>query len=93
MLSYVLQTNLTKENLDWCCGSDYRQVEFVCVEKAYKFIKKYATTQILIRNKRDIYCAFNSIIRLFHYMDELPTNCTTIERTIEDIEILQRTSH
>ena len=62
--------NLTKENLDWCCGSDYQQVEFVCAEKAYRFIKKYASTQILIRNKKDIYCAFNSIIRLFHYMDE-----------------------
>jgi hypothetical protein len=71
MLSYVLQTNLTKENLDWCCGSDYWQVEFVCVEKAYRFIKKHASTQILIRNKNDINCALNSIIRLFHYLDEL----------------------
>jgi hypothetical protein len=62
--------NLTKENLDWCCGSDYQQVEFVCAEKAYRFIKKYASTQIVIRKRKGIYCAFNSIIRLFHYMDE-----------------------
>jgi hypothetical protein len=56
---------INRENLDWCCGTDYYEARFVGVYKAYRFIHASASTHILIRKKEDIVRAIRAYFCLF----------------------------
>lgn len=77
---------LTRQNLDWCCGSDYQDVYFVCIEKAYRFINTNASTQILIRRKKDICKSIKSFIKLFYFLQE-PEVCLKLEKYLENFSM------
>ena len=56
---------INKENLDWCCGTDYYEAQFVGVYKAYRFIHASASSHILIRKREDIVSAIRAFLCLF----------------------------
>jgi hypothetical protein len=56
---------INRENLDWCCSTDYYEACFVGVYKAYRFIHASASTHILIRKKEDIVRAIRAYFCLF----------------------------
>ena len=56
---------INRENLNWCCGTDYYEAQFVGVYKAYRYIHASASTHILIRKKEDIVRAIRAYICLF----------------------------
>jgi len=59
---------LTRKNLNWCCGSDYQNVQFDSVHLAYRFQKLNAPWKILIRNKKEVSKAIEAFIRLFTHL-------------------------
>lgn len=62
--------HLTKENLDWCCGSDYGEAKFVAVEVAHRFVKYTGSSSIFIRDTDEIQKAIMAFIRLFLWLGD-----------------------
>jgi hypothetical protein len=73
---------INRENLDWCCGTDYYEAHFVGVYKAYRYIHASASTHILIRKKEDIVRAIRAFICIFTvlYNDAICVELASYER-------------
>lgn len=76
---------INRENLDWCCGTDYYEAQFVGVYKAYRYIHASASTHILIRKKEDIVKSIRAYICLFTvlYDDAICLELASYERNYQ----------
>ena len=71
--------HLTKDNLDWCCGSDYGEAKFVAVEVAHRFVKYTGSSSIFIRDADEIQKAIMAFLRLFLWLGDQDL-CTKLEQ-------------
>jgi hypothetical protein len=77
--NYIFDSNLstaielTRDNLDWCCSSDFTKGEFKRVHAAYRFFKPKPTSNLLLRSCEQKNRGLSSIIQSFFHVQDIYT--------------------